>query len=130
MRPGPYAGVIYKFIERALRNEPLVIYGDREQTRDFVYVEDVAEANLKALKARKPGVYNIGTGKPITINELAKKIIELTHSRSRIIYDKPRPGDIKHSHADITKAKNQLGWKPKTTLEQGLIKTIEYMSKS
>ncbi len=74
MRPGPYAGVIYKLIERALRNEPLIIYGDGEQTRDFVYVEDVAEANLKA---RKLGVYNIEAGNPITINELGKKFLEL-----------------------------------------------------
>ena len=87
MRPGPYAGVIHKFIRRALRNEPLLIHGDGEQTRDFVYVEDVVEANLKTLLASRSGIYSDGTDKPITItiNELARKIIEMTGSNSKII---------------------------------------------
>jgi len=87
MRSGPYTGVIHKFIKRALKNVPLIIYGDCEQTRDFVYVEDVAEADLKALSANKPSIYNIGSGKPISIKDLADKIAEITGSTSKIVYD-------------------------------------------
>lgn len=126
MRGGPYAGVIYKFIMSALRNEPLTIYGDGEQTRDFIYVEDVARANLLALESKAEGAFNIGSGTSITIKELAKLILEITGSKSPILHTNPRPGDIKHSKADITKAIKLLSWKPLTELREGLRKTAEW----
>ncbi len=126
MRSGPYAGVIHKFIAAALRGEPLVIHGDGLQTRDFVYVYDVARANLAALESKATGAFNIGTGRSVTISELARMIVELTGSSSPIHHGPPRPGDIRHSRADITRAENVLGWKPKVRLEEGLLETINY----
>ena len=124
MLGGLYAGVIYKFLKAALRGKPLTIYGDGEQTRDFVYVEDVARANLKALESRVGGVFNIGSGNSITINELARITLEITGSKSSIMHTNPRLGDIKHSKADITKAINLLGWKLLIELREGLEKRL------
>lgn len=125
MQAGPYAGVISKFIEAARRNKPLLIYGDGNQTRDFIHVHDVVKANILALESKEKGVYNIGTGVETRIIELAKLIIELTKSKSVIKYTKPRSGDIYRSVADIRKAKNKLGWKPQITLREGLTKLIQ-----
>lgn len=121
-----YAAVIPKFITAALAGKPLTIYGDGSQTRDFVYVEDVVEANL--LAAGKSGIYNIASGKGITIRELAETIIELSESNSKIAYAPAREGDIKHSVADVSKAKKEIGWVPKTKIEDGLKKCIAYYS--
>ncbi|AHF80529.1 SDR family oxidoreductase [Thermococcus paralvinellae] len=122
-----YAGVISIFINRALKNEPLIIFGDGKQTRDFIYVKDVVKANiLVAEKERANGeVFNVARGERTTILELAMKIIDATNSLSSIIFDKPRPGDIKHSQADISKIK-KLGFKPEYSLEEGLLRTIEW----
>ncbi|NJE07965.1 SDR family oxidoreductase [Thermococcus sp. M39] len=122
-----YAGVISIFINRALKNEPLIIFGDGKQTRDFIYVKDVVKANvLVAEKERANGeVFNVARGERTTILELAMKIIDATNSSSSIIFDKPRPGDIKHSQADISKIK-KLGFKPDYSLEEGLLRTIEW----
>jgi len=97
------------------------------QTRDFVYVEDVAKANLAALESKARGAYNIGTGNSITINELARIILEATNSESPIVHVEPRPGDIRHSQADTTLASEKLGWKPETSLEQGIKKILDYL---
>ena len=122
-----YAGVISIFINRALKNEPLIIFGDGKQTRDFIYVKDVVKANvLVAEKERANGeVFNVARGERTTILELAMKIIDATNSSSPIIFDRPRPGDIKHSQADISKIK-KLGFKPEYSLEEGLLRTIEW----
>jgi len=122
-----YAGVISIFINRALKNEPLIIFGDGKQTRDFIYVKDVVKANvLVAEKKRANGeVFNVARGERTTILELAMKIIDATNSSSPIIFDKPRPGDIKHSQADISKIK-KLGFKPEYSLEEGLLRTVEW----
>jgi len=126
MQYSDYAGVIIKFIINALMGKPLTIYGTGEQTRDFVYVEDVADANIQALESKITGVFNIGTGIETSINTLAKKIIELTNSKSKIIHTQPRPGDIMRSVANIDRAKKILGWNPRKQLTQGLLKTIKY----
>ncbi len=126
MHGGPYAGVIHKFITAALEGEPLVIYGDGMQTRDFIYVYDVARANVAALKSRATGQFNIGTGRSVTIKELAHMILELTKSSSPVRHGPTRPGDIRHSRADITRAVNELKWEPKVKLEEGLADTISY----
>nr|WP_052287768.1 NAD-dependent epimerase/dehydratase family protein [Hyperthermus butylicus] len=126
MRPGPYAGVVYKFITTLLWGGTPVIYGDGEQTRDFVYVGDVAEANLKALETRYTGPVNIGTGVETNINKLYWLICSLIGRCPEPRYELPRPGDVRQSKASIRLAWEKLGWKPATSLEEGLRRTIEY----
>lgn len=122
-----YAGVISIFINRALRGEPLIIYGDGKQTRDFIYVKDVVMANILAAEKKRANgrVFNVARGERTTILELALKIIDAAGSRSPIFFEKPRPGDIRHSQADIGEIK-RLGFDPKYSLEEGLLKTIEW----
>jgi UDP-glucose 4-epimerase len=122
-----YAGVISIFINRALRGEPLIVYGDGKQTRDFIYVKDVVKANILAAESSKANgkVFNVARGERTTILELALKIIDATNSSSSIVFDKPRPGDIRHSQADISEIR-KLGFKPEYSLEDGLSRTIEW----
>ncbi len=126
MKPGPYAGVILKFIENIKTGKPLVIYGSGKQTRDFIYVEDVALANLAVLEECRPGVYNVGTGESISIKALAELMLELSGSDVGIVYRSPRPGDIMYSEADITRIRKEIGWEPRIDLYEGLRKTIDY----
>jgi len=123
-----YAGVISKFIDLMLKGERPTIYGDGEQTRDFVYVADVVRANILAMENEKikSGVFNIATGKETSINELVKTINEILGKNIEPIYEGERPGDIKRSVADITKAKRKLGYRPEYNLKIGLEKTIEW----
>jgi UDP-glucose 4-epimerase len=117
-----YAGVIIEFIKRVSRGEPPIIFGDGEQTRDFIHVSDVVEAIIMAITNEKArDVFNIGSGKPVTINQLAKLILKLMGREDlKPIHTTPRPGDIRHSVADITKAREALGFKPRIGLEEGL----------
>ncbi|WP_297417542.1 SDR family oxidoreductase [Thermococcus sp.] len=122
-----YAGVISIFINRALKNEPLIIFGDGRQTRDFIYVKDVVKANILVAESRRANgrVFNVATGKQTSILELAQKVVEITGANSPITFDKPRPGDIKHSLADIREIR-KLGFEPEWSLEDGLKKTVEW----
>jgi len=124
----PYAGPIPIFIENAAQNRPLTIYDDGEQTRDFVHVSDVVKANMLALECDKPHQsYNIGTGKPTSINYLAKTICSLLGSKSKIdITNVHRSGDIRHSLADIKKARDDLNFHPSVSLKEGLKETISW----
>lgn len=123
---GAYAAAVPIFIERALKNEPIHIFGDGGQTRDFVYVKDIVAANrFVAENDGARGVYNVGYGGSISIKDLAHQIIELTDSRSEIIYKEQRPGDVRHSRASAAKLM-ALGWKPAHNLKDGLATTIEY----
>ncbi|MEM3011398.1 MAG: SDR family oxidoreductase [Candidatus Bathyarchaeia archaeon] len=118
-----YSGVISQFLNRIQKSLPLKIFGDGEQTRDFVYVEDVAEANLLALKRSGIAgeIFNIGTGAAISINQLAKMFLEIADKKHlEIRHCEARKGDIRHSVADISKAKKKLGYKPKTHLKDGI----------
>jgi UDP-glucose 4-epimerase len=117
-----YCGVITRFIERCKQGLPMVVYGDGSQTRDFVNVHDAVEAVLAAVENNQAEeeVFNIGSGKPVSVNELAKTVSELAGLNPEIVYDKPRVGDIKHSYADISKAEKLLGYKPKVALKDGL----------
>lgn len=125
-----YAAVIPNFINQALNNEPLIINGDGEQTRDFVFVKDVVNANvLSAINENITGVYNISNESVISIKQLAGKIIELTNSNSEIIFNDPRKGDIKHSYASTEKARTEFEYKPKYNLDTGLAETIEYFKR-
>ena len=119
-----YAAAVPIFITKALQNEPLTIFGDGSQTRDFIYVKDVVRANILASK-KGNGIYNVALGHSISILELAEKIIEITNSKSKIQFSETRPGDIKHSKADTSKF-NQLGFQPQYTINQALTETIEF----
>ena len=124
---GAYASVIPIFSIKALKNEPMIIYGDGEQTRDFVYVADVVNANvLAAATDNANGVFNIANGSTISINTLAVKIKELTHAESEIIYMPERAGDVKFSSASVDKAKRELSFITQCNLDKGLSLTIDY----
>jgi len=122
-----YAAAVPIFIEKALRNEPLTIYGDGQQTRDFIYVKDVVKANIHASLVGDE-TYNVALGQSTSILQLAENIIDITNSKSQIKYLAERPGDIKHSQADVTKFK-KLGFRPEYSLEEALTETIEYYAK-
>ena len=126
-----YSAVIPRFIMRVLRGQPPIIYGDGTQTRDFVFVKDVVRANIIAAESNATGIFNIGSGRSISVNELAYKIIDMigNDAVAEPIYEKPRKGDIKHSSADITKAKRKLGYRPEYDIEAGLNETIKYFSR-
>jgi len=118
----PYSGVITKFIERVRNNQNPVIFGDGNQTRDFVYIEDVVEAVFNAMENRNAigEVFNIGTGEPTRIKDLANTLIRISNKKLKPQFASPQKGDIRESYADITKARKILGYKPKYLLEQGL----------
>jgi nucleoside-diphosphate-sugar epimerase len=129
---GPYCGVISIYINSLLKNEPPLIYGDGMQTRDFVNVEDVVEANINALsKPEASGeVINISTGAATTINKLAETI-QLIMGKTDLtpVHSAPRLGDIMHSYGDISKASRKLEYKPRVQLKQGLSELIKWYSK-
>ena len=129
---GPYSGVISIFINCLLKNEAPLIYGDGKQTRDFINIKDVVEANMLALSKQNAAgeIFNISTGKTTTLNNLAltiQKIMEKTDIKP--VHAEPRSGDIKHSYGDITKARKNLGYEPKVQLEKGLSDLIKWYSK-
>jgi nucleoside-diphosphate-sugar epimerase len=126
---GQYAGVISRFFDRLKNKLPPIIYGDGKQTRDFVYVDDVVEATILALDCEKAAgkIVNIGTGKATSLNQFSRTFMKLMRcSNIKPKYVAPRAGDIRHSLADITKAKEILGYRPKVSLEQGLKRFIEW----
>jgi UDP-glucose 4-epimerase len=124
-----YTAAIPAFIVKAIRNEPITIFGDGQQTRDFIYVKDVVAANaFFALKSQATGVFNVACGRSITITDLALTIRSLTKSSSRIDYGAERPGDVKHSVASMDKAQ-AAGFRPDCDLARGLRATIEFFSK-
>jgi UDP-glucose 4-epimerase len=117
-----YSGVITRFIDCVRANKALTVYGDGSQTRDFVNVHDIVEAVLASIRSPNAHgqILNIGSGKPTSINELAKTILELASVDLEINYEKPRAGDIKDSYSDISKARKVLGYKPQVSLRAGL----------
>lgn len=119
---GDYGGVIGRFVERMRRRLPLVIYGDGSQTRDFVHVWDVAEAIVQMLEAGDVSgeIFNVGYGKPVSLNELARAVLKFADVDLDVVYEQSRLGDLKHSFADISKAEKMLSYKPKLPLEDGL----------
>ncbi len=124
-----YAAAIPIFVDKALKNESITIYGDGEQTRDFVYVKDVVAANAYlASQVDNTGVHNVAYGRKISINDLAEKVIALTNSRSKITYLEERPGDVKHSLASVEKLV-KIGIKLGDQFDEGLSKTIDYFQK-
>lgn len=120
------AGVISIFINNAIRNKDLVIYGDGTQTRDFLYVDDVVNANIAAINSNKNGTYNISTCTSVSLNELVSSISSQINKPLNIIYRESRPGDIKSSCLDNNLAINDLNWKPSNRFDKGIKNTIEY----
>ena len=127
-----YAAAIPAFIKNALNHEPSTIYGDGQQTRDFIYVLDVVNAIEAAVEApRAEGqVYNVGTGNKISILELSQEIQKICGSSQNPLFQDRRDGDILHSYSDITKIQNELQWKPKHSFRDGLIETVTWMRNS
>jgi len=126
---GPYSGVIAKFIDRLMRGEPPVIHGDGEQTRDFIEVSDIVEANMLALERTSvpSDPINIGTGTATSIKDLANLLIDITGRKDlKPVFDQPSAGDIRHSCADISRANRTLGYEPKVPLREGLVKLLNY----
>ncbi len=125
-----YAAAIPGFISRALKGEPLTIFGDGGQTRDFVYVKDIVAANaFLATESPATGVFNVGCGEITTILDLAKSIVEAAGGRSEIKFAPERAGDVRHSCADISKLL-ATGFRPKTSLREGLPTTIQAFATS
>src|SRR5262249_23843855 len=127
----PYQGVLGIFLGNLLRGEPLTIYGDGEQSRDFVYVGDVADAWLRALEnpASDGRVFNLGSGRETSINRLADLALAAL-GRSRrdypVRYASGRPGELRRVAADVTRARTVLGWEPRTSFTDGMAETVRW----
>ena len=126
-----YAAVIPLFITKVLEGEPPVIYGDGEQSRDFTFVENVVEGNILAAHSEKAGgeAINIACGERLTVNALLKAVNDILGTKVKPIYADPRPGDIKHSTADVSKARRVLSFKPGVSFLDGLRETVAWYKK-
>ena len=116
----PYAGVIALFVERIKSKKAVTIFGDGLQTRDFVFVKDVAETNIAAMQCDYNGVCNVATGKTVTLLELIEILEKLCGSKVEKIFDAPREGDIVHSAANVERMNSQLNYSAKVSLSDGL----------
>jgi nucleoside-diphosphate-sugar epimerase len=123
-----YAAAIPAFVTAILKDEPPTVYGDGEQSRDFTYIDNVVEANLRAARAERTQgeVINIACGEAVTVNAIIEMINDLLGKSVKPIYVPPRPGDVKHSLADITAAKNLIGYNPAVLFREGLEKSIDW----
>jgi len=123
-----YAAAIPAFVTGILNDTPPTVFGDGEQSRDFTYVENVVEANLLAARAEHTAgeVINIACGEAVTVNAVIEMVNELVGRHVEPKYVEPRAGDIKHSHADISKAKELIGYEPRVSFKQGLSRAIEW----
>jgi nucleoside-diphosphate-sugar epimerase len=126
-----YAAVVPRFVTAALEGRPSTIFGDGEQTRDFVYVHDIVRANLLAAESEGAAgtVANIAGGRRISLNALVGLIAELTGCDKRPVYAPERVGDVRDSQADVRRARDLLGFEPLTGLRDGLAETVEYFRK-
>jgi nucleoside-diphosphate-sugar epimerase len=129
----PYSGVLAKFITQMLKGEQPTIFGDGEQSRDFTYIDNAVNANLLACKAdasKAAGeVFNVATGRRVTLNETFKALQPLTSYSAQVKYGTARGGDVKHSLADVSKAEAGLGYRPTVDFEEGLRRTVEWYRK-
>jgi UDP-glucose 4-epimerase len=126
----PYSGVLAKFITQMLNGQQPTMFGDGEQSRDFTYIDNAVEANLLACKApaeQAAGkVFNVATGRRVTLNETFQLLKKLTSYSGSAIYATERGGDIKHSLADISQAEQHLAYVPKVDFEEGLRRTVDW----
>ena len=126
---GDYSGVISIFNRQASNGESITVDGDGEQTRDFIHVSDIVRANILAATTEDVGEsYNIGTGESVTINDIATEISDIHCTDSDIIHTDARTGDIRHSEAEISKAREKLGFDPSVSLEDGLQRLVQQKS--
>ena len=124
---GQYAAVIPKFISLMLDEDRPVVFGDGEQSRDFTHVDNAVQANVLAAEGDVTGeAFNVGSGGRVTVNELVDALNETLGTDLDPIHDDPRPGDVRHSHADVSKAAELLGYEPEVGFEEGLERTVEY----
>ena len=123
-----YSGVVSRFIDAIVSGKRPVIYGDGEQTRDFTYVENVADANLTACHAPQAAgrVYNVGCGQRTSLNQLWEIMARLAGSNMKPLYESERAGDVRHSQADITRAAEELGYRPRVSLSEGLERSLSF----
>lgn len=124
--PQGEGGVVSIFTDRLLRGVQPTIFGDGDQTRDFIYVADVAQANILALIQGDGETLNISCGRPITVNQLLAVMEQVAGTKLGAVYTEERPGDIKHSVLDNSQAITALGWQPQYTIEEGLRETLEF----
>ncbi|MEE8168520.1 MAG: SDR family oxidoreductase [Candidatus Hydrothermarchaeales archaeon] len=120
------AGVIAIFGGKMLRSEQPTIFGDGEQTRDFVYVEDIARANLLSMEEGN-GIYNIGTGKETSVNQIFETMRQILGVKMEADFGSPIPGEVRRISLDASRAKAELGWKAQVSIEKGLEKTLRYL---
>ncbi|HSL66172.1 MAG TPA: SDR family oxidoreductase [Gaiellaceae bacterium] len=122
-----YAAVVPLFITAIAAGEPITIFGDGEQSRDFTYVDNVVEANLRAAEAERANgrIFNVAAGSPRSVNQLAETVAGLLGKPVERRYGDPRPGDLRDSYADIGAAREVLGWEPEVAFEDGLRRTAE-----
>jgi UDP-N-acetylglucosamine/UDP-N-acetyl-alpha-D-glucosaminouronate 4-epimerase len=125
-----YAAVIPSFIHRMLRNEPPIVHGDGEQSRDFTYVANAVQGTVLAMEAPADrvasGLFNIAAGGRHSLNELLRELGAILEKTPRVEHTPPRAGDIRHSQADITRARRELGYEPRVSFRDGLEKTVAY----
>jgi nucleoside-diphosphate-sugar epimerase len=121
--------VIARFCRSFVGNEPITIFGDGEQSRDFTYVANAVEANWRAATApsRLNGeVFNVGCGERVTLNQMLQLLNELTGQRRQATYAAPRSGDVRHSLADLGRIRERLGYQPVVAFREGLARTLEW----
>jgi len=124
--PNPYSAVVDTFVEQASADEPITVHGNGTQTRDFVHVDDVVQANVLAATTDAVGrAYNVGTGQSVSIRELAELIRESADAESVITHTEGRAGDIDHSEADLDRAREHLDYEPTITLQSGIRRLLE-----
>ena len=121
-----YSAVIPKFITKLLNHESPVIYGNGSQTRDFIFVKDVVQVNLRAMDHSLSGVFNVAYGNSINLIELARSIMEVLDENLPLKFEPPRSGDIQDSVANISLAQNALGYIPEYSLKTGIEETIQW----
>ena len=127
--PGsPYSGVLSKFCTAFLEDVPPLVFGDGEQTRDFTYVDNAVQANLLACEAPNASekVFNVGVGGRVSLNEVLRELAKITGKTLAAKYEPPRDGDIRDSQADISEARETLGYDPQVSFEEGLARTFEW----
>lgn len=124
--PDGEAGVVAIFIQKLLNNEQAIVYGNGRQTRDFVYVDDVVEANLAVMGQETQGTYNVGTGEETSINDLLRILIAHTNSTCKEVHGPAKLGEQVRSVIDSNKLRQELSWEPRTELREGLKRTVDY----
>jgi UDP-glucose 4-epimerase len=124
--PDGEAGVVAIFIQKLLNNEQAIVNGNGRQTRDFVYVEDIVEANLAVMGQETQGTYNVGTGEETSINDLLRIIVGRTNSTCKEVHGPAKTGEQVRSVIDSVKLRQELSWEPRTELSEGLKRTVDY----